>query len=866
MPLPQYNDGEVEFFHPIMEHALNIAINELEFEDRYEIQHHPRIGNIPPDFAIVSKHNNKFQLIVEVKRRPNDVVSTRYRHQAKSYVEEAGSLAEKKYYLLSNLEYSELFLHTTEQARSSVLLQQLEGGPYISGKLNETSEDEFIRNLVNNLKDIISLVEMNFSTYTTMSTKLYELLTSSCSSTNNWHQALMVCGYEWVRGVMSSVRRLPSSARSALTYRNQPIRLSRAGSQIDFEPLFRQPYPSSTNHLLWDAELLQEMYNHGRKWISGDELAIFAHEVVYKNRHHDGIVMTDPELSRLLSAVAKRIHNQELLENDKICDPAAGAGTLLTNIQYFFNDIQPRQIWANEKEIFLEDPLSIRIGLAYASVISPINAPKITINNILNLNREDFEEVKIILINPPYLRRVDCHTLCNDFANRILELTGEDSKTNVGQTGIEALFMELIYHLVQVDTTICCILPTQYLHLKGIGARKFRDFLVNTFELDVIVNYPMKGLFETVTKATSIFATKKGHSNNEIQCIEITQPLSDLNVTDAISLSNNTYGVEDSLIIKQNLQDKIQIGWSEFFGSNNQSISGIENLINDSNISFVTIDNSNLFTIKRGQIGNSGGTKLLFPNLNSTIWGFLESMIPSNWLSKGINDADIAEKANLLYADLNTYMLTPPYDAFINGTTNNNLLREIIRIFSLNQVTATAQRRNEKTVDEYINLIKSEKRKLSTSPVLVPRAIRRHARIFLINLNVYVSTNFVLLEGEEENKKLLTSWLMTSFAQLGFELNSSNREGMRKLEVGNVKETMIPNFLELTNENKQEIIEVFDNLGENQFIDLYNSFDTTELDNVWFRILWPQSYEEKKLEIIDYLLDITSDRNSMGNL
>ena len=866
MPLPQYNDGEVEFFHPIMECALNIAVNELNLQDEYEVQHHPRIGTIPPDFAIVSKSNNKFQLIIEIKRRPNDVVSTRYRHQAKSYVEEAGLLAEKKYYLLSNLEYSELFLHTTEQARSSVMLQQLEGGPYVSGKLNETNEADFISNLVNNLKNIIQLVENNFCTYTTMSSKLYNLLSSSCHSSDNWHKTLMVCGYEWVRGVMSSVRRLPSNAKSALSYRNQPIRLSRAGSQIDFEPLFREPYPSTANDLLWDAELLQEMYNHGKKWISGDELAIFAHEIAYKNRHHDGIVMTDPELSRLLSAVAKRIHNQELNEQDIISDPAAGAGTLLTNIQYFFSNVQPRQIWANEKEIFLEDPLSIRIGLAYASVISPSNAPKITIDNILNLEKADFTNVKIILINPPYLRRVDCYSLCEDFANRIFNLTGEYAKTNVGQAGIEALFMELIYELVGDNTTICCILPAQYLHLKGIGARAFRDFLLNTFQLDIIVNYPMKGLFETVTKATSIFATKKGHANNEVQYVEITQPLADLNVTNAISLSNPTYGVEESCIAKQNLLEKIWEGWTEFFGSNSQSILGIENFKNNSSVAFISVEQSNLFSIKRGSIGNSGGTKLLFPNLNSSIWGLLESIIPPCWLSKGINDANIAEQAYLSNSNLNTYMLTPPDDAFINDTENNRLLREIIKTFSTNQTRAGAQRRNHKTTDEYIAIIKRDKCNISTSPVLVPRAIRRHARIFLINTNVYVSTNFVLLEGKEENKKLLTSWFMTSFAQLSFELNSSNREGMRKLEVGNIKETKIPNFSEITQEDKRTIIDVFDNLQENQFIDLYNAHNTTKLDDVWFKVLWRENYKAIKEEIIDYLLDVTSERNSMGSL
>lgn len=867
MPLPNYRDGEVRYFHPVVEDALNVAIINLGLETEYEVEHEPRFGTIPPDFAIKSKISGKYHLIVEVKRTPNDVVSTRYRYQAKSYIDEAKSLAEKKYYAITNMEQTDLFLHSNDAGRSSVLLQMLDGGPYISGTLEKANsslaeEIEFKNKLIENFEKILILVRTDFTGYAEISSRLYELLSMSCENEDEWHQALMTCGYEWMRGVMSSHHRLPRGLNDAITYRGNSSRLAEKGKLVDFATLFSEPYPRSADNSFWDSRLLAEMNRLGKTRTSGDELAIFAHEILFSDRYHDGVVMTDLELSKLLAAVSKRIHGEEISDLHKICDPAAGAGTLLANVQNSFHNIQPKQIWANEKERLLMEPLAIRVGLAYASVLSPDNAPMITINNILNLERSDFENVKVILMNPPYLRRVDCVDMCNDFARRIEELSGTNATTYAGQNGIESLFTELVYELAPEGATICCILPKQYLQLRGLGGQEFRNFLLNKFKVRLIVNYPMKGLFDKVTKATSIYATKKSNDNyTTVESMDISLPLSELdNMSEFENTGTSPYGVQVDNIEVEALQNSIQNGWFEHFNSNEEFNEVLENWRTESRVDFCKLGEVRTLMIRSTTLGRHGGVKLLFPFSNRRIKEAIEHLIPENWLSFGINNA----RSNIAFRNMSNTerFLSPPNIAFVDGTNENLNLVTIIEAYNnimgiIASESTARQRVIQRTTNELLELLVTEKTMVSDHPVLIPRNIRRHGKIHYLDLSGYVSSNFIEIYGSETDKKVLASWLMTSFAQLNFETVHVNREGARKLEEPNLSEIYIPKIENLSVEEKNQLTLAFETLINNDsFIDLYCPAENGSImDDLWYELLWGENKDNAKDDIIGYLSD-----------
>ena len=97
-------------------------------------------------------------------------------------------------------------------------------------------------------------------------------------------------------------------------------------------------------------------------------------------------------------------------------------------------------------------------------------------------------------------------------------------------------------------------------------------------------------------------------------------------------------------------------------------------------------------------------------------------------------------------------------------------------------------------VEELIAILNSESRNaVSANSVLIPRAIRKSGKVYLTNETSFVSTNFVVCSMQDYNSALvLSSWMTTIFYQLLCEVSSKDQEGMRKMEVNDIKKTFVP--------------------------------------------------------------------------
>lgn len=100
-----YSDSEVSVFHPICENALNKAIRSLGLASTYRAVHHRHTGSLEMDYVIENVTTGKYLCVIEVKRTPADVNSTRYQMQAMSYVQSNTGMNERTFYFLTNLEY-----------------------------------------------------------------------------------------------------------------------------------------------------------------------------------------------------------------------------------------------------------------------------------------------------------------------------------------------------------------------------------------------------------------------------------------------------------------------------------------------------------------------------------------------------------------------------------------------------------------------------------------------------------------------------------------------------------------------------------------------------------------------------------------
>lgn len=123
-----YVDSEVKIFHPLCEDALNQALKNLSLNSEYEVLHHQYTGTLEMDYVVRNRRTKKYLCVIEVKRTPADVQSTRYQVQAQSYVQMNSPENEKPFYILTNLEKLISFRYDTTKPRvyQQMLLPGLE--------------------------------------------------------------------------------------------------------------------------------------------------------------------------------------------------------------------------------------------------------------------------------------------------------------------------------------------------------------------------------------------------------------------------------------------------------------------------------------------------------------------------------------------------------------------------------------------------------------------------------------------------------------------------------------------------------------------------------------------------------------------
>ncbi|NQV91255.1 hypothetical protein HQ489_02165 [Candidatus Woesearchaeota archaeon] len=222
--------------------------------------------------------------------------------------------------------------------------------------------------------------------------------------------------------------------------------------------------------------------------------------------------------------------------------------------------------------------------------------------------------------------------------------------------------------------------------------------------------------------------------------------------------------------------------------------------------------------IKRGELANDGsGSAFFFPWSTTKIAKIMSKEIKnieSKFRSLGLNNSKKVSKYILSEQDLNKQpCLTIPSNVEFE---KNIGLQEFVLEFE----ESDFEKPNRWTIDNIT----------SNAQIIMPRASRKTIHIdynpFWNSKQVYFSTNFVLcinctLEIKNLNKeqilKFITGYLNSSFAQIMFEIESQNREGMRKIEVGTLKNKIfIPGkSLDGNQERIVKIVEKFENLKFN---------------------------------------------------
>lgn len=839
-----YNDSEVKVFHPLCESALEYALRMTGHDQNYKVVHHKHTGALEMDFVIENIMTGKYLCVVEVKRTPTAVSSTRHQYQAMSYVQMNAGMTEKPFYILTNLEKAIAFRYDALKPR--VFQQMLMPGVVnIADFSSLSTDDDLVTALGDYFKDVlVNFLNNKFDYFLTLE-DFAEAMEMVKDNRRQWKSNLAVMLYEYIRGAFNQVSR-GGDLHDIRIFHDNVEQICNEAARIDFKGIFQYSAASFASTAVVPNNLLVNLFDYGNRNITGDAVAGILHQIVSAGNEHDGEVPTDLELARLAAILAHDVSG-DMEEGEYICDPAAGSGNLISSAIQPYH-LTPHQIKANDCNEQLLELLSLRLGLHYANGICLTNAPEITCEDITDIDISYFAGVKVIVMNPPYVAGIYCVERKQPFFRRIRELSGTDPLTEIGQMPLEAVFLELICELAAEGTTIACVFPKAHLTARGEEARIIRQLLLEKFGLKTIFAYPGEGIFENVVKDTCVIVGTIKRRNGDIKVISSYEEIGNIDFTRfeiviqdvmTANFAEIMSGISGKIITYESLQLNISDGWRELDIEMEDALKYVNDNLMPS-IKLIQLEQYN-YPIKRGEAANKGGSDLLFFDSEEELYRTFADRVV---LCAGMRNAKTIDTIDIEGGD----------SKFLNISFNTEIIDDIIDVYMNFAESSDKQTRQEKTKDEWRDILEYESRGgFAANSVLIPRAIRTDGRAFLSSQEVFVSTNFIVWTLPDDEKALLAStWMTTVFYQLICETSSTDREGMRKMEVADIKLTLVPNF---DNISKDIILKLKLEKNNIEFLKLNHPI-IRNVDRIWAEELFGENADfqlQKAIRLLRYL-------------
>ena len=864
-PLPMISDGENDHFHPPVRRAIEEALGRRGLSNNYHVEAQYSSPTGPIDLVLVNDQTSKVSLVIEVKRTKTSVRG-QGRRQARDYWSNLGSRVDTAFYCCTNLELIELFRFDPSRPRTAS--QAIELSVSHCGTLGTTPEGAFYDQLIASFDEVLNLV---FGTipfkYASGVEEIHTTLGTLINQPADWHKTLIPVCFEYIRGAASRVPTLAqktSGWKAASLYMSRPVEISRLGGAIDFEQIFADPQTNPNDPIAFNTALIKQAYEAGRALGMGDDIAEAVSDLI-ASPDDPGVVETDPELARLVAVLARSALGRELKPDEEVMDPAAGSGRLLTALHTdAFRTIAPKQLRANEKEPRFAEALSLRLGLTHAEVLSPTNAPLVTIKPAEHLTADESRNVRVIVMNPPYFSGVAAASEKGQITRRTSELSGRPSMLNHGQVAFEILFLEMLWSLVQTDTVIVTVFPVQHLTRLSPEVIKFRKWLTGNFALSHIVLYPRKGLFSNVIKQTLVLVGRKTKVKDaQVKLVEVQCTVGDVDFSALLTQLEHsdrpTYGVEVSEISREDLDAIADQGWQSLIGAGKRAKAFVSSYFYGYN----ALSDMGGPDIRRGVLGNNGNTSLTVFSRTTPKYPTLVSMIPTSWKMPVLNTTE--NMPRLLTKESAPEMsFLPPPAAYVAGSKENVVLRRVIdeylRVYA---PTSGAQAKAPKTAEQIIDNLKSNQKDFGAGWAIVQRASRTKGEVgFQEEGGILLSTNVPMIRFKSEREtKLFASWSLSVFGQLQFELVATNQEGMRKLELDPLRQLKHPNFLTLDREIADALIASLPLEPAQQF----STIIVRPSDELWAKVVWPSDPGACVLECVEVLSSLIADRQGFGN-
>lgn len=851
-----YEDSEVTCFHPVCEEALERALQLLGPSDTYKIEHHRAIGALEMDFVITEKKTDTLFCVVEVKRTRSAVESTRYQFQAMSYAQSYASHKNNLFYILTNLETSIFFRY--EATRPTPQQQMLAPGCVTIGSFSESKEG-FITKLAEYFSCCIQDIRSDHYTYHHPLSRFCEQYAAVRQSEPRRRSFLAVYLYQYLHLIMQQCKRdnFSRDVRNLLTGNGGGLQsLYRVASKVDFDGIFDVCGDGTLQGLSPDNRILRELAACAREFGNSPYLANLLYDAEVPVPPANGEVPTDPELARVVGVLAAFVHGKPIMPEEKICDPAAGSGNLLIESARVLGMTHPGQLVANEVNPAYGVPLSLRLGMYNIHQVNPTDAPTVHLGSLGELEPAFFQNVRIVVLNPPFISGIASVEQKNKLADA-MKKRGVRLSTNIGQMPLEAVLLETLLTLLPAGVTVALIIPARHMVSKGKEAAVFRRLLLEKFGLQTVFYYPRKKLFRDVTIGTCVVVGQTGSSASHVHVIRSLAPIPDIAIdnfrkelkklparqSEFVSLGDDCEGAS---FPRELMTRQVKNGWKNFSAAGKMADALLRSCCERSSM---LAELHQTVKLKRGNFGNKGGSQFSLDE-GKPEYRELLSLPPASYCQTLQNSHIDTQSIELPCGDGISPVKSEATEAL--------LLRLGERI--LGELKDKKKGKQKKkvvgSVQELLTKALGKLTRFQGNLLLLPRGARAHGRAFVASFPLYVSTNFFVASyTSHEDAVIMATWMSTLLYQTSCFLCGKDEAGMRKLEKKNFELTIVPDIKKLTKEEREIILTAADRVKPVNFKDIHPQ----EIDDIWGRILFGESAQTVTEEAWDCLTYFVSE-------
>ena len=578
-----------------------------------------------------------------------------------------------------------------------------------------------------------------------------------------------------------------------------------------------------------------------------------------------GKIQTDPELANVLAALA-------IKRPGKVIDPCCGDGPLLVAGFDRLIDLgcTPSKAVAAVKGIEA-DPIAPRLAAARlalrATALLGSNAQPDVVQGDMFAASSDLQESDVVLMNPPFRRYEDQgespipDNLTAHYRNSIESPRGAPAETLVGQPNLFHYYVEFVARHIRRGTRVGFILDNKWFNNRSGAA--LRSVIKRDFRLLALIEYPHWVFFTSWDIATSLLIAVREDSPPDDHRVRFVRSLRDPRGVDLGTLASALHGSAPwpndwkAESVPQGQLDP-EVGWKRHFAS------GLP-------VDFTSLGLAKLSTLftrsRRGSLEKEGGgtQAFAFPFTRRRFGNRLErkggrsfstrvvrrltdteneklrraaQAIPEDFRGWGLKNSDNVDAFELDRSHVERdQTLEPPH------------LREHPELFQRKRRSAWTKEHKRAikeirqnpgasgylgAVEKVLNLTSqvlndSERfvdlREPYAGELIIPRKMRSSHRVHVNPFafvtgqrQVRLSTNFVTYGrclatdatlDRSSATRLIAAFLVSSFGQLQFEREGTNREGLLAIEKDEIDDLLVLDPRTISVMNRELILKEF---------------------------------------------------------